>query len=903
MIGTKLAQYEIERLIGAGGMGEVYRARDTKLGRQVAIKVLPKDVALDPERTARFEREAQVLAALNHPHIAHLHSLEQATPSADQPAVQFLVMELVEGETLAERLQRGPLPVEQALRIARQIAEALEAAHEKGIVHRDLKPANVKITPDEQTKVLDFGLAKAMETAPPNTAMSNSPTLSLMATNAGMILGTASYMSPEQAKGAPADQRSDFFSFGAVLYEMLAGRPPFKGDTVPEILASVLVREADFAALPSNLNPRLYDLLKRCLDKNPKQRWQAAGDLRAEIEAISAAPHSVPALPALVAREPLWRRLAFTAAPAAILAALIAFAATWFVMRPAPGRVTRLTITAPSPAAALVVNGNDRDIAISPDGTHVAYVGGSANQPQLFVRALDQLEPTPLAAGSTARGLFFSPDGQWIGFADATGVFKKVALTGGPAVTLGRTDGAPRGATWSRNGTIIFATGQTTGLQQMSEGGGEIKLLTTPNTQRGELDHLWPELLPDGRKVLFTISSLGGTDESQLAILDLQTGAQKIVLRGGSHAHYLPTGHLVYGAAGTLRAVPFDVDRLETTGTPIPVLSQVFIGPNGAADFDVADDGTLAYVSATQRAVGRTLAWVDRQGHETPINAPPRAYVSPHLSPDGTRIALDTRDEENDIWIWEFARATLTRLTFDPKFDGFPVWTPDSRRILFTSARAGVGNIFWQAADGTGTPEQLTESSNQLFPTSISPDGTQVVFRDTTVNDVMMLTLDKDRRVQPLVRTPFNERNGEISPDGRWLAYESNDSGRFEIYVRPFPDVNSGRWQVSTSGGLFPLWARNGRELFYTLPAGGLMQVSVERATSWTASPPTKLLDGPYAWGFPGLTVRAYDISPDGSRFLLLKPVGGSPDQAAMSPSLIVVQNFFEELRRLVPTR
>jgi len=904
MIGTKLAQYEIERLIGAGGMGEVYRARDTKLGREVAIKVLPKALALDPERTARFEREAQVLAALNHPHIAHLHSLEQTTSSADEPAVQFLVMELVEGETLAERLQRGPLPVERALRVARQIAEALEAAHEKGIVHRDLKPANVKITPDEQIKVLDFGLAKAMETAPDNTAMTNSPTLSLMATNAGMILGTASYMSPEQAKGAPADQRSDIFSFGVVLYEMLAGRPPFKGDTVPEILASVLVREPDFAALPSNLNPRLYELLKRCLDKNPKQRWQAAGDLRAEIEAIFAAPHAAPAATALTARVPLWRRLAFVGVPAAVLGASIALAATWYAMRPAPGRVTRLTMAAPSAAAALVVGGTDRDIAISPDGTRVAYVGGTANQPQLFVRALDQLEPTPLAPGATVRGLFFSPNGQWIGFADNIGALKKVAVTGGPAVTFGHMDGNPRGAAWSVEGTIIFATSNgVTGLQQLNEGGGEIKVLTTPNAQRGEVDHLWPELLPGGRKVLFTIAAKGGIDNSELAVLDLQTGAQKIVMRGGYHGHYVATGHLLYGLAGTLRAVLFDLNRLEATGAPIPVLSQIVTTTSGAADFDVAADGTLAYVSGTaQRIAARTLVWVDRQGHETPINAPPREYVSAHLSPDGTRIALDARDQENDIWIWELARGTLTRLTSDPAFDGFPVWTPDSRRIIFTSDRVGGGNVFWQAADGTGMPERLTDSPHQQFPISISPDGTRVVITDTTTVDVMMLTLDKDRRVQPLLQTRFMERNGEISPDGHWLAYESFDSGRPEIYVRPFPDVNSGRWQVSTGGGTRPLWARNGQELFYVHPAGGLMRVAIERAASWKASPPTKLLEGPYAWAIPPFSLRTYDISPDDSKFLLLKPVGG-PEQAATPPSLIVVQNWFEELKRLVPTR
>jgi serine/threonine-protein kinase len=468
----KLGTYQILGLLGKGGMGEVYRARDTKLGREIALKVLPEAVAFDPERTARFEREAQVLAALNHPHIAQLYSLEQTTPFAGQAAVQCLVMELVEGETLADRLKGGPVAVEQALRIAHQIAQALEAAHERGIVHRDLKPANVKIARDEQVKVLDFGLAKAMEVAPTSAVLTQSPTLSMMATQAGVILGTASYMSPEQAKGLPADPRSDVFSFGVVLYEMLTGRPPFKGDTAPEILASVLVREADLTALPPNLNPRFYELLKRCLDKNPRQRWQAVGDLRAEIEAISAAPYEARVTAGAV-REPLWRRLALIGGPALILGAAIASAGTWFVMRSAPPRVARLTIT-PPPSAALRVSATDRDLAVSPDGAHVAYIGGTPNQ--LFIRALDQLEPTQLAPGTVPRGPFFSPDGQWVGFVDGTTALKKVAITGGPAVTLARLDGStPRSATWSRDGTIMFATSvPSTGLQQVSEAGGDI---------------------------------------------------------------------------------------------------------------------------------------------------------------------------------------------------------------------------------------------------------------------------------------------------------------------------------------------------------------------------------------------------------------------------------------------
>ena len=939
--GSRLGAYDITGPLGVGGMGEVYRARDSKLGREVAIKVLPEALASDPERIARFEREAQALAALNHPHIAHLHSLEQAIPSPGQPPIPFLVMELVEGETLAERISHvgrvprsgpadagsaGPgLQVEEALTIAHQIAQALEAAHEKGIIHRDLKPANVKITPDGQVKVLDFGLAKAMDNvvgvprSGPAGAneqamadLTRSPTLSMMATEAGMILGTAAYMSPEQAKGSPADHRSDVFSFGSVLYEMLTGRSPFKGDTAPEILASVLVREVDFAALPPNLNPRLYELLKRCLDKNPKQRWQAVGDLRVEIETIAVAPHAASATAVASARrEPLWRRLAFVGAPALIAGAAMAGGAVWFATRPPAPRVMRTTIT-PAAAAALTINGFDRDLAIAPDGSRIVYVG--ANGTQLFVRALDTLEPVAVFTG-TPRGLFVSPDGQWIGFVDGARSLKKVAMTGGPAVTLATLDGPPRGATWAPDGMMIFATFNTAiGLQRVSAAGGTPEVLTTPDRAQGEADHLWPELLPGGRAVLLTITAVtGGLDAAQVAVLDLETGTRTVLVRGGSHAQYMsspstssgPAGYLVYAAAGTLRAVAFDVDRLETRGTPVPVVPDVVTALLGGVYAVVAADGTLAYVSGGGGAAGaqRTLVWVNRQGQETAIAAPPRAYTYPRIAPDSASVVLWSADQESDIWRWDVARTTLTRLTFDGALDAHPAWTPDGRRLVFSSERAGARNLYWQAADGTGAVERLTESPNSQNGAAVSPDGTRVIFYETgpkTGDDVLQLQLDGTRRVTPLVQTPFAERNGILSPDGGWLAYEANDSGRLEVYVRPFPEVTSGLWQVSTGGGTRPLWARNGQELFYVSPAGALMRVGVERAQSWAATMPTLLIKEGYAADPGGNSGRTYDISPDGQRFLLVKAGDGS-GQAAEPPSLIVVQHFDEELKRLVP--
>ena len=904
--GTRLGAYEILALIGAGGMGEVYRARDTKLGREVAIKVLPEAWAFDADRAARFEREGQVLAALNHPHIAALHGMEQSAGR------HVLIMELVEGETLAERLARGALPVKTALEIARQMAEAVEAAHEKGITHRDLKPANVKITPNEQVKVLDFGLAKAMEPVAPGVsaaAATNSPTLSMMATQAGVILGTAAYMSPEQAQGLAVDARSDVFSFGSVLYEMLTGRQPFQGDTVAALLASVLVREPDLGALPPNLNPRLPELLKRCFEKNPKRRWQAVGDLRAEIETIAATPYTAATTIVVAPPQPLWRRLAFIGAPALVIGAAVAVAVTWLATRPVPPHVTRTTITA-SGTAALTIGRNDRNLALSPDGTHLVYVGN--NGAQLFVRALDALEPVAIASG-TPRQPFVSPTGQWVGFVDST-TLKKVAITGGPPITLARLDGFLSGATWAPDDTIMFATNNTaTGLQRVSVAGGTPEVLTRPDHARGEADHLWPELLPGGRAVLFTIAAqTGGLDAAQIAVRDLRTGTQQILIRGGSDAHYVASGHLVYTAAGTLRAIPFDLNRLETRGTAVPVVPRLVTTPAGAGDFAVATDGTLVYVDTPGGSTGtaRTLVWVDRMGKEEAIVAPPRGYLHPRLSPDGTRVALYIGDQENDLWSWDLRRATLTRLTFEPGDDAFPMWTPDGRRIIFASARAGSSgrllNVWWQAADGTGAAERLTTSSNAQLPTGIAPDGMQVVFSEgaaTTGSDLLRLALDGSHRVTPLLQTKFEERNGIVSPDGRWLAYESNSSGRFEIYVRPFPNAGGGQWQVSTGGGTTPLWARNGKELFYVGPDGALLRVLVEASSAtWNAGTPAKLLEGRYFTAGGGETLgRTYDASPDGQRFLMIKAPGA--DATAAPPSIIVVQHWDEELKRLVPTK
>ena len=876
-----------------------------------------------------------MLASLNHPNIAQIHGLEKSDGTI------ALVMELVEGPTLAEHLATrradsadgGPagLPLDEALPIARQIAEALEAAHEQGIIHRDLKPANIKVRPDGTVKVLDFGLAKAM--GPPEGGryaqdgrsvrlqpdLTDAATITTPAmTQAGMILGTAAYMSPEQARGKVVDKRCDIWAFGCVLFEMLSGRQPFAGDTVSETLAEVMKSEPPWQALPASLPANLDRLIRRCLVKDPRQRIRDVGDVRLALEGAFEAAAVPTAAVAVVPQPASWRRVAAVAGVVLVVAAGTG-AAVWVATRPAPPvppRVSRLLVESPD-AAGLTISPNDRDLAATPDGSRVVYVGNRGTQ--LFVRALDSFAPMTVFTGAPL-GPFVSPDSQWIGFVDGTNLLKKVAVTGGSPVVLTTIDGYPRGATWAQDDAIIFATQNgTTGLQHVAAAGGPATVLTRPDRAKGETDHVWPEVLPGGRAVLFTITAVtGGLEAAQVAALDLQTGTRRVLLRGGSHAHYVPGergssdrteragGYLVYAAAGALRAVMFDLNSMETRGAPVSVIPDVITKNTGAVDAVVSGDGTLAYVSGSGgAAASRSLVWVDRQGRETPIPAPPRAYLYPRLSPDGTRVAVYEQGQDRDIWLWALGRTTLTRVTFDPGLDPYAVWTPDGRRLIVGSERAGARNLFWQAADGTGAVERLTESPNEQNPTALSPDGLRLIFTEVTPNagdEVMQMELDGTHRVTPLVQSPYSERNGVVSPDGHWLAYEANDSGRFEIYVRPYPDVNNGHWQVSADGGGRPLWARSGRELFYLSPEGALMGVGVERGPSWATTTPTKVVrEGYYTvpGGNPG---RTYDISTDGQRFLMLKEGGGTEETAAL-PQLIVVQHWTEELKRLVPAK
>ena len=892
-VGSRVGPYEVTALLGEGGMGKVWRARHTALKRDDALKVLPDGFASDPERLARFRREAQVLASLNHPNIAHVYGLEQSDD------VQALVMELVEGPTLADRIAQGPIPLDEALLIAKQIAEALQAAHKQGIIHRDLKPANIKVRPDGTVKVLDFGLAKALEPVfGAGVDATASPTITSPAMSGiGVLLGTAAYMSPEQARGNPVDERSDIWAFGCVLYEMLTGLRAFGDEDISLTLSNVLRREPAFDALPSDTPGSVQQTLRLCLKKNPQGRLHAVGDVRLALagDFDITAPSSV--TPAPVAK--VWQRPLF-AASIVTLVAIASGLIVWTVTRPVPRgvRVARFAISTPG-VERLAPAANDHDVAISPDGTFTVYRASNAGGTFLSVRAIGDLNARRLQGlNPQIYAPFISPDGTWVGFSDESdGTLKRVSMLGGPAVRICSTGAGAAGiagASWAENDLIVFASNISGGLWSVPARGGDPQELTKP---KGDERHAWPEVLPGGRAVLFTILS-GEVENADIAVLDLATGEQRQLVPGGSYPKYSETGHIVYAIEGTLRAVPFDLTRMQITGPPAPLLDGVLTKDSGAADFALARGGTLVYVASSGAPTARRiLTWVDRMGREEQLTAPERAYVQPRISPDGMRVALSVADQDNDIWMWELARHTLTRLTFDPSFDNDPLWTPDGRRVIFASQRSGVVNLYSQAADGTGTVERLTESRTSQVPQAITPDGTHLIWRDApATSDLMLMALQPPRNSSPLFQTMFLERNAELSPDGQWLAYETGETGRAEVYVRPFPNVNAGRWQVSTAGGATPLWSRDGGELFFKSPDGTLMGTRVEPGAVWRSGTPQRVLSGEYH----AEARRTFDISPDGRRFLMIKNTA-SGDSARPENQIVMIQNWHEELKRLVP--
>jgi len=904
MLSQTIAHYRIQSKIGAGGMGEVYRAMDTKLVRDVALKVLPEAFASDPTRMARFEREAKVLASLNHSNIAAIYGLEESN------GMRALVMELVEGPTLAERIKQGALPLDEALAIAKQIAEGLEYAHERGIIHRDLKPSNVKVTVDAHVKILDFGLAKALEGETNEEELQNSPTLSAAATRAGVLLGTAAYMSPEQARGKRVDRRADVWAFGCVLYEMLAGRDAFGGETTSDILACVIRAEPEWNLLPASVPPRIRELLRRCLQKDSKQRLQAIGDARIAVEeairgsSAADAPAAKSLTHAFSGAGMLW----VFAALGLVLGAAIAGFIAWD-LRPTPTRtvVSRFSFVFTPPedqpsASSGYLLADYPVVAISPDGTELAYVGRSGETTQIFLRQLDRLDPQPLAGTLNATSPFFSPDGQWVGFF-ADGKLKKVSIRGGEATTLCDAQ-INRSGSWGPNNEIVFAT-IFSGLMRVSANGSPPEVLNSPDSKKGEVSYRWPEILPGGKAVLFVIAGgkdIGFFSESKIAVERLDTHERKILPLHGTYPRYSTTGHLLFVNEGRLFAAPFDLKRLEVTGPPVPVLDGVkTVATSGAANFMVSDTGSLVYVPENSWRREGLLAWVDRRNQVHDLAAPARRYGSPQLSPDGQRVAVSVfSGGKRDVWVYEIFHGTLTRLTFDES-SATPVWSPDGKRIVFSTRRgsgAGVGEaIVSKAADGSSAEETVVSGESVIqVPTSLSPDGNFLAFWNVAAEGrrIWMLPLRGDRKPQAFLETKFSQQQARFSRDGNWVAYTSDESGRWEVYVQPFPGPG-GKWQISKDGGGWPVWSHDGRELFF-ISSNKLMSVEVTTRPGFSASVPRIVADSLPSLVPTFASSSSYDVSPDGQRFLFVKAIAekGPPEEVR------VVLNWTEELKQLL---
>jgi serine/threonine protein kinase/Tol biopolymer transport system component len=905
--GTRLKHYEIEHLLGVGGMGEVYRARDTRLARPVALKLLPADLEADAERLARLKAEAQILASLNHPAIGAIYGLEEGAPvppdgePGTDGEIHALVLELVEGPTLAERIAQRPIPIDDAVAIASQIASALQAAHEHGIVHRDLKPANIKLRADGVVKVLDFGLARLIEAPTPSSddARPDAPAGDGPAARAGAIVGTAPYISPEQAKGDEADRRSDIWAFGCVMYEMLARKRAFDGGSARETLANVLQTEPDWQALPADTPESIRTLLTRSLVKDRRRR---IGDMSVALYLLEDAVQPPRRSTTATAAARVWTPAAVAAG---MLAGVLITGAIWWSLRNGPA-------TTPSASVRFEVDvpraqgfaQNTRSLAISPDGRRIVFRAGSESQ--LMLRAIDDLTPRLLI--SRANSPFFSPDGHWVAFF-SSGQLSKISTEGGAAVELCAIGAPNRGGAWGPNDTIVFATAdRQTGLMRVPAGGGTPEVLTTPDARQGELDHWNPEFLPGGRAVLFTIVR-GDPERFDVAVVDLETRRTKVLIEGGSQPVVVGSGHLVFVADGGLRAVSFDPSAVAVGANPVPIVEGVAT-TGGFAQFAASPSGNLVYAPAGEHQSSlsqRSLVWVDRSGREQPLGIPPRPFAAARLAPGEQRIALDigATGFEHAIWLWDVHRQTLTPLNTAAGDETQPIWTLDGSRIIFRSERGGSPNIYWQPSDGSGSAEPLFATPRPQFPYSLSPDGKRLFLAQLnppTQADIGVLTL-QERRTEVLIQTAFQEFAPEASPDGRWLAYQSNESGRYEIYVRPLPDVDRARWQISTSGGARPAWARDGRELYYIDADDRLTAVTVRaKGATLDAGTPGAILPPIYVTNAPGTTYgRGYDVAADG-RFLMIKSEDRANDQTA-GGRLIVIHNWSEELRRAIPVR
>jgi Tol biopolymer transport system component len=879
LIGRQIGIYRLVSLLGAGGMGEVYRARDTKLGRDVAIKILPRAFTSDRERLARFEREARILATLNHPHIGAIYGVE------DTEDLRALVLELVEGDTLADLLHPGPLPVAHALAMARQIVDALDAAHEKGIVHRDLKPANIKVTPDGVVKVLDFGLAKAATGDGSPRDLSRSPMETIGPTRDGIILGTVAYMSPEQARGKVVDKRTDVWAFGCVLYEMLAGHAAFRGETISDTIAAILEHEPAWDALPAATSTAVRRLLRRCLEPDPKRRLRDIGDAQIDLEDGSVAGLNQHAVGSVTSANRAHRRERLAWAMAGVLGVALAttiFFERRFGERPPEMAVTRLNISPPEK------NQFDRATtpAVSPDGKQVVFGAIADNKTsQLWLRSLDSLTARPLAGTENAIYPFWSPDNKSVGFF-AAGKLKRISISGGPATTLADASQG-RGGTWSPDGVIVFAPTIYSGLYQVAASGGVVRPAT--RFDAGTPPQRFPWFLPDGRHFLYLFGA-GGRDPQTIQIGSLDSlGETRNLLGGVDSGAMYAQGNLLFTRGTTLVARPFDVNRLALGGEEVPVADRVRGVRLQSWAFSVSANGVLVYASDRPNVLN--LTWLDRSGKRVGTVGDPGNLRVVQLSPDRKTVAVvvgEAASGDQDIWLYDVLRGMRTRFTFGPAPHGSPVWSPDGRTLVFRSNRTGRFNLFRRMVDGSRNEELLYSDNSLKDPTGLSPDGTSLaywVFGDPKMGDdiwILPRPLEAPGASEPypFMRTEFNEQVPVFAPDGHWIAYRSNESGRYEVYVAPFPPTG-GKRQVSISGAgsSLPRWRSDGKELFYVAADNSLMAAAVEPKGGAFEVKKVGALFGP--------VVGSYDVSADGQRFLTLVPIGNEAD----SP-LTIVQNW-----------
>ena len=874
--GRQISSYKILSLIGRGGMGEVYRAHDTKLSRDVAVKVLPRAFTNDPDRLARFEREARVLASLNHPNVGAIYGFEEV---ADRSGVQLraLILEFVDGDTLADRIARGPLSLSAAVAIARQVAEALDAAHEKGIVHRDLKPANIKITPDGTAKVLDFGLAAASRQVA-GSELPESPMETVERTLPGVILGTVPYMSPEQARGQEVDKRTDVWAFGCVLFEMLTGRSPFAASTTSDTISSILERDPDWSLLPSAIPAGVRHVLRWTLEKDPKRRLRDIADARAQLEGAPAS-NDVESPPASATFRS--RAKAGWAVLLVLAIALGAVFERYFRSAPETQRPT-------ARFALPVAEESPRQVALSPDGRYIAYVAGTLGIHKIYLRDVSQRESRVISELPSTGNIFFSPDSKWCAFFE-TDKLKKVSVYGGSPITLADA-AAPRGGTWGVDGSIVFSPVSRGGLLWLPPAGGSPQVLTTPDATRGETSHRWPYFLPGAHTVVFTAE--GARGDRALVAVALDTKRTRVLLKTNALSpQFIPTGHLTYLDGARLVAVPFDLKTVEVTGPPVSLLDEV-------GSFGFSSDGMMVYSGAENNRNNKdVLVWTGRDGRVDPLPLPPAVYAHPRISPDGASIVLYSNQSLNQsLWLYHVARDTMVRFTFG--YENWPVWTPDGKKIIYGSNRTGTQwDLFSKGVDGTSAEQTLFSRQLSQEPRAVSPNGDILVFEQTDPDagsTLWQIPLRENAEARPLFEKGSGEMMPSFSPNGHWIAYVSPESGRNEVYVRSFTGPE-GKWQISNGGGVEPIWSAAGNELFYR--AGDkMLAVDVEQSPSFSFGKSHELFTGPYTFGTTA--GQNYDVSRDGRRFLMVKRGIEGP----RSPINIIV-NWFSELRARVPVK